>query len=172
MFDEPYLATSLQDFWGRRWNLMVSSIFRSAIYAPTRDVFKRKPGLANFMGFSLRSSAVVFFTSFVTSIQLVWRLLIRSLCCLCYMGFVLRPKWRSRKQRLGGGGRWDQRCLGCSRCRFWLWPVVGSFSHKCTEGEIYTPVKACCSLISSTTSNLWFRWFILNYQMNYSWNKA
>ncbi|KAI6704618.1 hypothetical protein NL676_007580 [Syzygium grande] len=28
-FDEPYLATSPQDFWGRRWNLMVTSILRS-----------------------------------------------------------------------------------------------------------------------------------------------
>lgn len=35
-FDEPYLATSLQDFWGRRWNLMVSSILRSTVYDPVR----------------------------------------------------------------------------------------------------------------------------------------
>ncbi|KAJ6310052.1 hypothetical protein OIU76_014899 [Salix suchowensis] len=34
-FDEPYLSTSLQDFWGRRWNLMVSSILRLAVYEPT-----------------------------------------------------------------------------------------------------------------------------------------
>uniref|UniRef100_F6HEL3 Wax synthase domain-containing protein n=1 Tax=Vitis vinifera TaxID=29760 RepID=F6HEL3_VITVI len=33
-FNEPYLATSLQDFWGRRWNLMVSSILRPTIYFP------------------------------------------------------------------------------------------------------------------------------------------
>ncbi|KAF2294445.1 hypothetical protein GH714_011461 [Hevea brasiliensis] len=33
-FNEPYLSTSLQDFWGRRWNLMVSSILRPTVYEP------------------------------------------------------------------------------------------------------------------------------------------
>ncbi|XP_057486223.1 probable long-chain-alcohol O-fatty-acyltransferase 5 [Actinidia eriantha] len=33
-FNEPYLATSLQDFWGRRWNLVVSSILRPTVYKP------------------------------------------------------------------------------------------------------------------------------------------
>ncbi|KAJ0101080.1 hypothetical protein Patl1_04074 [Pistacia atlantica] len=37
-FNEPYLATSLQDFWGRRWNLMVTGILRPTIYAPIRRV--------------------------------------------------------------------------------------------------------------------------------------
>ncbi|CAA7021157.1 unnamed protein product [Microthlaspi erraticum] len=41
IFNEPYLATSLQDFWGRRWNPMVSSILRSGIYAPLRRVCGR-----------------------------------------------------------------------------------------------------------------------------------
>ncbi|KAJ7960848.1 acyl-CoA--sterol O-acyltransferase 1-like [Quillaja saponaria] len=29
--DEPYCSTSLQDFWGRRWNLMVSNILRDTV---------------------------------------------------------------------------------------------------------------------------------------------
>lgn len=40
-FNEPYLATSLQDFWGRRWNLMVTSILRPTVYNPTQNVFIR-----------------------------------------------------------------------------------------------------------------------------------
>ncbi|KAL4585407.1 hypothetical protein LXL04_010027 [Taraxacum kok-saghyz] len=35
-FDEPYLATSLQDFWGRRWNVMVNRILHPSVYEPTR----------------------------------------------------------------------------------------------------------------------------------------
>jgi D-alanyl-lipoteichoic acid acyltransferase DltB (MBOAT superfamily) len=35
---KPYLSTSLQDFWGRRWNLIVSSILRPAVYKPTRNL--------------------------------------------------------------------------------------------------------------------------------------
>ncbi|GMN51719.1 hypothetical protein TIFTF001_020888 [Ficus carica] len=35
-FNEPYLTTSLQDFWGRRWNLMVSSILKPTAFQPAR----------------------------------------------------------------------------------------------------------------------------------------
>ncbi|XP_055815150.1 acyl-CoA--sterol O-acyltransferase 1-like [Solanum dulcamara] len=33
-FNEPYLSTSLQDFWGRRWNLIVTRILRPTVYKP------------------------------------------------------------------------------------------------------------------------------------------
>ncbi|CAH8332849.1 unnamed protein product [Eruca vesicaria subsp. sativa] len=35
-FNEPYLATSLQDFWSNRWNLMVPALLKPAIYIPVR----------------------------------------------------------------------------------------------------------------------------------------
>ncbi|GKA80922.1 acyl-CoA--sterol O-acyltransferase 1-like protein [Tanacetum coccineum] len=40
-FDEPYLATSLQDFWGKRWNLMVTSILHPTIYDPIHSFSTR-----------------------------------------------------------------------------------------------------------------------------------
>ncbi|KAF8030284.1 hypothetical protein BT93_E2664 [Corymbia citriodora subsp. variegata] len=43
-FNEPYLATSLQDFWGRRWNLMVTSILRPSVYEPIRSASGRLVG--------------------------------------------------------------------------------------------------------------------------------
>ncbi|KAL1562509.1 hypothetical protein AAHA92_05083 [Salvia divinorum] len=33
-FNEPCLATSLQHFWGRRWNLMVPNILHPTVYRP------------------------------------------------------------------------------------------------------------------------------------------
>ncbi|XP_065871560.1 acyl-CoA--sterol O-acyltransferase 1-like [Euphorbia lathyris] len=33
-FNEPYRSASLQDFWGRRWNIMVTSILRPTVYEP------------------------------------------------------------------------------------------------------------------------------------------
>lgn len=38
-FDQPHHATSVQDFWGKRWNLMVSSILRPTVYFPARQIF-------------------------------------------------------------------------------------------------------------------------------------
>ncbi|KAL3625023.1 hypothetical protein CASFOL_031691 [Castilleja foliolosa] len=40
-FDEPYLATSLQDFWGRRWNMMVSNILKPTVYGPVKSLSAR-----------------------------------------------------------------------------------------------------------------------------------
>ncbi|KAF8391637.1 hypothetical protein HHK36_023943 [Tetracentron sinense] len=36
-FNKPYLSTSLQDFWGRRWNLVVSTILSQTVYKPIRS---------------------------------------------------------------------------------------------------------------------------------------
>ncbi|KAH1054166.1 hypothetical protein GLYMA_08G323100v4 [Glycine max] len=36
LFNKPYLCTSLQDFWGRRWNLIITRILRPTIYDPVR----------------------------------------------------------------------------------------------------------------------------------------
>ncbi|KAL1372748.1 hypothetical protein HN51_002844 [Arachis hypogaea] len=33
-FDKPYLSTSLQDFWGRRWNIMVNRVLHPTVYDP------------------------------------------------------------------------------------------------------------------------------------------
>ncbi|KAF8114629.1 hypothetical protein N665_0035s0008 [Sinapis alba] len=41
-FKEPYLATSLQDFWGRRWNLLVSASLRAGVYTPVRRFCQRQ----------------------------------------------------------------------------------------------------------------------------------
>lgn len=38
-FDEPHHATSVQNFWGKRWNLMASSILRPTVYHPSRVIF-------------------------------------------------------------------------------------------------------------------------------------
>ncbi|XP_045827074.1 probable long-chain-alcohol O-fatty-acyltransferase 1 [Trifolium pratense] len=43
-FNEPYLSTSLQDFWGRRWNLMVTRTLRLTVYNPIRHVIKSNVG--------------------------------------------------------------------------------------------------------------------------------
>ncbi|OMP04303.1 long-chain-alcohol O-fatty-acyltransferase-like protein [Corchorus olitorius] len=40
-FESPLLSTSLQNFWGRRWNRRISDIHRAAVYDPVRSVSKR-----------------------------------------------------------------------------------------------------------------------------------
>ncbi|KAM7268479.1 hypothetical protein ACFE04_010645 [Oxalis oulophora] len=41
LFNEPYLSNSLQDFWGRRWNLTVTNVLRPTVYDPTRMFLRR-----------------------------------------------------------------------------------------------------------------------------------
>ncbi|KAI3410745.1 MBOAT_2 domain-containing protein [Psidium guajava] len=42
--DEPYLSTSLQDFWGRRWNLTVTNALRHTVYKPLKSFLEPRLG--------------------------------------------------------------------------------------------------------------------------------
>ncbi|KAK3223885.1 hypothetical protein Dsin_010910 [Dipteronia sinensis] len=43
-FNEPYLSTSPQNFWGRRWNLMATNILHLSVYQPAKKMFTRVLG--------------------------------------------------------------------------------------------------------------------------------
>ena len=60
-FNEPYLSSSLADFWGRRWNLCVSSMLRSTIYDPVKKHFGPFPGVM-----------ATFFVSGVAHVQILY----------------------------------------------------------------------------------------------------
>ncbi|XAR65727.1 Long-chain-alcohol O-fatty-acyltransferase [Bertholletia excelsa] len=62
-FDEPYLSTSLQDFWGRRWNLVVSNILRLTVYDPVKSFSSR------WMGRRWASVPAVLATFFVSGLM-------------------------------------------------------------------------------------------------------
>ncbi|KAH1063148.1 hypothetical protein J1N35_028135 [Gossypium stocksii] len=77
-FNEPYLTTSLQDFWGRRWNLMVTSILRPTVYYPMRRISTRLVG-------SRWTSLPAIITVFVVS-GLMHEL-------MCYYATRVAPTW-------------------------------------------------------------------------------
>ncbi|CAL5048986.1 unnamed protein product [Urochloa decumbens] len=64
-FNKPYLSSSLQDFWGRRWNLMVSAVLRPAVYDPVRARHGAAAGvLASFLVSGLMHEVVVYYLTF------------------------------------------------------------------------------------------------------------
>ncbi|KAJ6304479.1 hypothetical protein OIU77_018194 [Salix suchowensis] len=58
-FNDPYLSTSLQDFWGRRWNLMVTSILRPIAYEPIFNTCKNLIGVKLAQGMAILGTFVV-----------------------------------------------------------------------------------------------------------------
>ena len=77
-FNDPYLASSLQDFWGRRWNLVPTKILRPTVYEPTRRV------VLPLVGPKLATLSAIFVTFLVSG-------LIHELI-FYYLGRV-RPTW-------------------------------------------------------------------------------
>ncbi|KAK7821747.1 long-chain-alcohol o-fatty-acyltransferase [Quercus suber] len=75
-FNEPYLATSLQDFWGHRWNLMVTSILRPTIYIPIRRIS------ANVIGSRWATLPAIISTFIVSGLahEVTWFFVLHGIC--------------------------------------------------------------------------------------------
>lgn len=72
-FDPPWLATSMADFWGRRWNITTSHMLRATVYDPIVEgrFVKAKPGSARRAGYAstkLRRGAALWATFLVSGI--------------------------------------------------------------------------------------------------------
>ncbi|GJN20984.1 hypothetical protein PR202_gb08429 [Eleusine coracana subsp. coracana] len=65
-FDRPYLSASLQDFWGRRWNLMASAVLRASVYGPVRARTGSAAAavLATFLASGIMHEVVVYYVTF------------------------------------------------------------------------------------------------------------
>ena len=112
-FNEPYLSTSLQDFWGRRWNLMVTSIVRVTVYNPTRR------SMTHVVGHKWASLLAVFTTFVVSGLmhELIFYYMGRLrptweiMCFFLLHGFCLVVEIVLKKSFFTAGGRWRLPCL-------------------------------------------------------------
>ncbi|KAK6934520.1 Wax synthase domain [Dillenia turbinata] len=94
--DEPYLSTSLQDFWARRWNVMVSNALRHTVYKPVRSfsatligsAWAPLPGvLATFLVSGLMHELVYFYiTRAPPSWEVTCYFLLHAVCLLVESG--------------------------------------------------------------------------------------
>nr|CAB3482507.1 unnamed protein product [Digitaria exilis] len=95
-FDKPYLATSLQDFWGRRWNLPVSAILRASVYDPVRARAGKEAGVvATFVVSGLMHEALVYyFTLEPPTGEMVAFFLLHGVCRVAEDWCA--PRWTAR----------------------------------------------------------------------------
>ncbi|XP_073298406.1 long-chain-alcohol O-fatty-acyltransferase-like [Primulina huaijiensis] len=105
-FNEPYLATSLQDFWGRRWNLMVTSILRPTVYHPVRRVSALVLGnrwalppaiLATFVVSGLMHEVIYYYLSRASPTwEVTWFFVLHGFCVVVEVAAkkALAGRWR------------------------------------------------------------------------------
>ncbi|KAI4374799.1 hypothetical protein MLD38_012751 [Melastoma candidum] len=115
-FDEPYLATSLQEFWGRRWNLMVTKILRSTVYNPIRQALgeskligmeaaKAVATLAAFTVSGLMHEALyLYMTRARPTWEVTWFFVVHGFCVMAEVETKRRAgvRWRPRRAVAGG----------------------------------------------------------------------
>ncbi|KAJ6984745.1 acyl-CoA--sterol O-acyltransferase 1 [Populus alba x Populus x berolinensis] len=108
-FNEPYLATSLQDFWGCRWNLVVTSILRPTVYEPTRAIGSHLIGrkwaplpavFATFVVSAIMHEIIFYYLGRVRpNWEISWFFLLHGFCLTVEIALkkVLNDRWRLPK---------------------------------------------------------------------------
>ncbi|KAK4275387.1 hypothetical protein QN277_018479 [Acacia crassicarpa] len=100
--DEPYLSTSLQDFWGRRWNLMVTGVLRDAVYKPVRSICGPTLGsivgvVAAFVVSGVMHELIFYYvTREPPSWEVTWFFVLHGVCVVVEFGVKKlsgRPNW-------------------------------------------------------------------------------
>ncbi|KAI3976394.1 hypothetical protein MKX01_038693 [Papaver californicum] len=98
-FNDPYFSTSLQDYWGRRWNLMVTNILRATVYDPVRLICTRIFGrtvslamgvLATFVVSGLMHELLFFY---IGRVWPTWE----ALCFFIFQGICVGAEIRVKK---------------------------------------------------------------------------
>ncbi|CAN6163273.1 unnamed protein product [Urochloa humidicola] len=96
-FNKPYLSSSLQDFWGRRWNLMVSAVLRPAVYDPVRERHgAAAAALAAFLVSGLMHEVVVWYLTFRAPTGHVTAFFALHGACVCAERWCARRRWGRR----------------------------------------------------------------------------
>ncbi|KAF0935090.1 hypothetical protein E2562_030333 [Oryza meyeriana var. granulata] len=95
-FDRPYLSASLQDFWGRRWNLTASAVLRPAVYDPVKARLGAPAGvLATFLVSGLMHEVVAYYISFrAPTGQVTAFFALHGVCVCAERCCALRCTWR------------------------------------------------------------------------------
>ncbi|CAL4890082.1 unnamed protein product [Urochloa decumbens] len=101
-FDVPYLASSLREFWGRRWNLMVSAILRPSVYDSVRArAGKAAATLATFLVSGLMHEAMVYYLTLRSPTgEMTAFFLLHGACCVAEELCVRRWAARGRRRPL------------------------------------------------------------------------
>lgn len=104
--DEPYLSTSLQDFWGRRWNLVVTGTLRQTVYKPLRRSAEPVLGvrwaappalLAAFLISGLTHELLYYYvTRAAPTWEVTWFFVFHGMCVVLEVGIkaAVKGRWR------------------------------------------------------------------------------
>ncbi|CAN6227495.1 unnamed protein product [Urochloa humidicola] len=100
-FDKPYLASSLRDFWGRRWNLMASAILRPSVYDPVRARAGKAAGVfATFAVSGLMHEVITWYLTLLPPTgETTAFFLLHGACCVA-------EGWCARRWAAEKGRRW------------------------------------------------------------------
>ncbi|OVA17093.1 hypothetical protein BVC80_9047g55 [Macleaya cordata] len=112
-FNYPLLSTSLQDFWGRRWNLTVSGLLRSTVYEPVRNICTHNLGrwwartigiLSTFVVSGLMHELVFFYMGRLwPTWDVTWTFVLQGVCLILEIELKEALKSRFRLHRLVSG---------------------------------------------------------------------
>lgn len=165
-FNEPLLSTSLQDFWGKRWNLMVTSILRPTVYLPTRDLLTGMLGrqvatltavMSTFIVSALMHELIFFYLGREKPTFEVTRFFLLHGVCLCAE--------IAAKKRFGGGKRRIPRWVsGPATLGFMaatgVWLFLPPLLRSVMDARGLQEYAAICGLANNVTraATLTFQW--------------